>query len=749
MRYLELREELRTFYWTQVNDRAKAFCEACERELDAAWHEELSSYDMKVMQYKLITERFDPVLFEESPFYYELGTMAAHCDGAGELRGHMHVGGWTYRKNQHRFIDQDPALWDLRNAQRKGEQFYLICGPYNDTRQHFCFDYRPVFAEGLKSRYEAAQAELKSATDGEERAFLSALCEGLLCVRKIGEKFAQKAKDLLATATDEKSRANLKRIADTAARVPWEKPTTFFEALNTYAFLRKAVGALEGVGVNTFGRVDVDLYPFYQKDLAEGRLTPEEAYDLICQFLITFDLHYDHDMKMVAYADHELENTYVLGGCDAEGKPLYNELTEMFLRATSEEKVIFPKITCRFDAHSPKAYLDRINAAVVAGTSTVLYQNDDATIPALVRAGYTLSEARDYVITGCWGLNCYGVEKRDGGAYVNMLKPFEFSIHRLDERMKKVGMYFAPIDGARDFEEVYRITCENIRTLFAERIRITSLGGHVWNRVDPLPIYSSTLSDCIAKRRDYTNGGARYQNDGYDCFGFPNLVDSLLAIRELCFEQKKYTLEELLNAVRSNWVGFERMQLDAKRCHGWGDGSEASCSFAKRFHDDLFAMTESLTGSHGGKVLLGHLTYTEIRWWGEKTLALPDGRGNGEYFAQGLTPSRLKHIPSVTDVVNSFSCLDASQMGQNSVVNVILPFDKNSIDLCEGFLRVVADSAIQSLQLNCTTKEQLLDAQKHPESYPDLIVRVTGFSAKFTSLSPEWQQEVLTRNFYE
>ena len=101
------------------------------------------------------------------------------------------------------------------------------------------------------------------------------------------------------------------------------------------------------------------------------------------------------------------------------------------------------------------------------------------------------------------------------------------------------------------------------------------------------------------------------------------------------------------------------------------------------------------------------------------------------------------------DVVNSFSCLDASQMGQNSVVNVILPFDKHSIDLCEGFLRVVADSAIQSLQLNCTTKDQLLDAQKHPESYPDLIVRVTGFSAKFTSLSPEWQQEVLTRNFYE
>ena len=160
-------------------------------------------------------------------------------------------------------------------------------------------------------------------------------------------------------------------------------------------------------------------------------------------------------------------------------------------------------------------------------------------------------------------------------------------------------------------------------------------------------------------------------------------------------------------------------------------------------------MAKKIKGSYGGQVHIGHLTYTEIRWWGEKTLATPDGRYSGDYFSQGLTPSRLKKISSATNVINSLASLDASTMEANNVVNIILPATKMSLDICEAFIRACAKSSIMSLQLNCTTKEQLLDAQKYPQKYPDLIVRVCGFSAKFTSLTPEWQNEVLTRNFYD
>lgn len=748
MNYQSLREELKAYYWQEADERAKAFFEKCTKILDENAKPNLSPYEMKAFQYDIISEYLEPVLFYNSPFYYETGTLAAHCDGARDFRGHRHAGGWTYRKNSHLFMDQDPALWAKRCTQT-GNQFYLICGPYNDTSQHFAFYYRPILEGGLKRIYEKAEEQLPHAQTPEQTEFLQTLCTGLLCLKKISEKFAKKAALMAESAPDDAARANMLRIADAAKRTPWEKPQTFYEALNCLAFFRTVLGALEGIGLNSFGRVDLDLYPFYKADLESGRLTPDQTYDLIAEFLITWDLHYDHDMKMVGYADHELENTYVLGGCDESGAPLYNELTSYFLRATGEEKIIYPKIKCRFSKQSPKEYLDAINAAVINGTSTVLYQNDDAVIPALIRTGATVAEARDYIVHGCWGMQLNGVEKPDSGAYVNLLKPFEYSLHRLTDKMQEVDMEFKPFDGAKSFEDVYKITMENIWVLLQERASITRAGGNIWNQVDPLPLYSSTLKNCLETRTDFTAGGAKYRDDQYMYFGLPNIVDSLLAIQELCFTGRKYTLEQMLTAVRSNWEGFEDMQLQARRCHGWGDGSAESCALASRFHNDLFEMTRKLTGTYGGKVRLGYLTYTEVRWWGANTLATPDGRNSGEYFAQGLTPSRLKKIPSVTDVVHSLTHLDPSTMAGNNVVNVILPGNKTTLDLCEAFLRTVADSATMSLQLNCTTKQQLLDAQKHPEKYPDLIVRVTGFSAKFTALSPEWQEEVLTRNFYE
>lgn len=748
MNYQKLREELIDYYWYKANDRSDAFYEKCTALLDSKAYDGMSVYDMKVLQYRTISEEFEPVLFLNSPFYYETGTLSAHCDGAADFRGHKHPGGWTYRKNEHLFEEFDTELWNKR-CNQGSEILYLICGPYNDVFQHFSFNYRPVFEKGLSGIYNQAKNELANAKTTAEKEFLNAVCEGMLCIKQISEKFSTAAEALIEKTDCEAEKENLRRIAVSAKRTPWEKPESFYEALNILALLRKVIGSLEGVGFNSFGRVDVDLYPFYKNDIESGKLTEQEAYDLVAKFLITFDCHYDHDMIMSGYSEHELENTYVLGGCDSNGNPIFNELTKMFLQATREENIIYPKIKCRFSDNSPKEYLDEINKAVINGTSTVLYQNDNACIPALLRTGKSYDEARDYVISGCWDIKVNGKEKVDCGAYVNLLKAFEFSLHKLTDKQEKVGITFDPLDDAQSFEEVYEITCDNINRLFTERAAIASAGKSIWNTVDVLPVFSSTLENCIKNRKDFTAGGAKYKDDAYYCFGFPNIVDSLLAIKELCFDTKQYTLAQLLTAVRNNWEGFEEMRKRAIACHGWGDGSEASCSLANKFNNDLYEMLDKLTSPYGGKIRLGHLTYTEIRWWGEKTLATPDGRKNGEYFAQGLTPSRLKRIPSVTNVINSLAAIDETTLAGNSVVNIILPSDKISLETCEAFLRAVAHSAVQSLQLNCTTKEQLLDAQKHPENYPNLIVRVTGFSAKFTSLSPEWQQEVITRNFYE
>ena len=749
MRFTELRKELTAFYQTGEDvPRAKAFAQQCFARMDAECPEDASIMEQKLLQYKVITEEFTPVLFPRCPFYYETGALISVSDGCRNAKGQgfLHAAGWTYERNRHLFEDTDPALWDLYCKQR-GTQLYL-CGDFGDTGQHFNFNNRPILEGGLKSIYERANELLATATDEQEREFLHGVCESMLYVRRVAEKFAEKAADMLANEPTAEGRENLARIAETAKRVPWEAPQTFYEALNTLAFMRKALGTLEGVGPNTFGRLDMDLIAFYERDIAEGRLTKEAAYDLVCQFLIVWDEHYDHDMPMEGYADHELENTYTLGGCDLDGEPLFNELTVMFLRATREERIIFPKIKCRFSANSPKAYLDEIDRSVINGTSTVMYLNDDAIIPAAVRGGRPIEEARDYLVTGCWSM-AYYTEKSDHGSYLNLLKAFELPLHRLQDKMDRVQLQFLTFDDVDSFEELYSRVVENSRILLRERIRMTKEDGMIWNDVEELPLFSSTILDCLENKKDFRRGGARYRDDYLLCFGLPNIVDSLLAIKTLCFDTKKYSFEQMLTAVRANWEGYEDMRLEAVRCHGWGDGNEDSCALANRFNNDLFAIASETEGSYGGRVHIGHLTYTEIRWWGEKTLATPDGRHAGEYFSQGLTPSRLKTIASVTDVINSMAALDPSTMAADNVINIILPSDKINLDVCEAFLRAVAASATMCLQLNCVTKEQLLDAQKNPQNYPDLIVRVCGFSAKFTSLSPGWQDEVLSRNFYE
>lgn len=749
MKYKNLRSELYDYYLGDDEKRVKEFAEKCHAILDKKATDGMSALQHKVMQYQVIAEEFSPVIFKNSPFYFETGTLTSLSDGARFAKGYNFVqaNGWTHMKNRDKFWNLDKEFLEAKRGQTE-EKMYLICGPFNDTSQHFNFNNRPILEGGLKSVYEKAKAKLSDAVTNEQKEFLNSVCDGLLSLKKMAEKFSIAALELSKTETDDELKKNLELIADTASRIPWEKPETLYEALCALAFMRPALGALEGVGPNTFGRLDVDLHPFYKSDIESGILTKDKAYELISKFLIIWDCHYDHDMLMEGYADHELENTYTLGGCDKDGNPLYNEITEMFLRATREENIIFPKIKVRFSENSPKEYLDEINKSVVSGTSAILYQNDDATIPALYRAGRPIEEARDYMIAGCWGV-ALNQEKFDHGSYVNLLKPFEFALHKLYDKMAKVKLNFKIFDDCKNFEELYNTVVENSRILIEERIRITRIGGQNLSKVDPCPIFSSTLENCIDTMKDYSDNGAKYRDDSLLLFGLPNITDSLLAIKTLVFDRKKYTLEEFLNAVRNNWEGYEEMRMEAIRCHGWGDGSEESCSLANRFNNDLYDICSKIEGSYGGKVHMGHLTYTEIRWWGEKTLATPDGRKNGEYFAQGLTPSRLKKIPSVTDVIRSLSALDSSKMAANSVVNIILPGNKTDLSTCESFLRAVAKTATQSLQLNCTTKEQLLDAQVHPEKYPELIVRVTGFSAKFTSLSKGWQEEVLTRNFYE
>ena len=231
-----LRAELTDFYWNHIDDRAAAFRDRVFPLLDQRWQPDMTACQRKAMQYETIAERCECVLFHQSPFYYELGAMQHLCDGAGDFHGVLHAGGWNYARFSHLFWDQDPALARVRNKQ--GENLlYLICGPYADTRQHFYYNCKPIFSGGLKSLCDAACAQLETPRPESEKDFLRAAVRGLLSLKAISEKFARAAEERLKSASDAEERARLERIAEAAAYAPWNAPRTFYEALNTLAFM--------------------------------------------------------------------------------------------------------------------------------------------------------------------------------------------------------------------------------------------------------------------------------------------------------------------------------------------------------------------------------------------------------------------------------------------------------------------------------------------------------------------------------
>ncbi|MBR4865315.1 MAG: hypothetical protein IKU11_01395 [Clostridia bacterium] len=739
--YDALQKELKSFY-EGLDETAYEFNQRCSRVLEERFDPNASAYDQKAVQYQTIAELCQPVLFENCRFYYETATMNASTQGEGEngrsARAPLHPGGWLYRKNRHLFIDQDPVLYENSRI-----PFYSWCGEYGDFRYHFAFNVEKVFQSGLRGLYERAEARLLRATE-EERLYLENTMTGLSAIRTVCEKFAVLAKEKLLRAQSEEERIRLKVIAEAAARTPWEVPQNTYEALNAILLLTKAIAGLEGVNLTAMGRYDLLLYPFYEKDIQTGRFTREEIYSLICEFLMVFNCHTDHDEKHVGTHNYE-SYVYTLGGCDEKGEPVWNELTEMFLRAHREHKLIFPKIKCRYGKNSPKAYLDAINADIVRGRTYILYQNDDAMIPALLKAGIDLKDARNYCLLGCWE-PVVNESTNEHCGYVNLIQIFA---HSLYGDWTHPELVIQPLDGAKSFDQVYEITMENLERVLSHKCRAAYRGRKIWDRVDPLMLISAAYDSCIENGRDYTAGGTKYHLDEVVGAGIVNLADSLLAIRELCFERKLCTLSELIQALRNNWEGCEALRNAALKCRHWGDESVESCELMAGICHDLYQIAEKIPVLYGGRVTLGYMLYLEMQRWCPSLRATPDGRRNGDYFERGFTPSRNHPAHAATSVINCMRWVDGSEIAANSVMNVTLPLKEEHLDLLGDYVRSSAESGIGAFQINCVSREELLAARKDPQAHRDIVVRVCGYSAQFVSLSDEIQTEFLSRNFYE
>ena len=749
--YAALRTQLRAFHPDECHDRCKdpayAVAEkAIHADLDAyaATHPGFDALDLRQACYLSMRKHFVPFLFTESPFYFEAGVNGGWIMDRSPARGVNRICARFY-KEQGLVPDEE---FRVQNARWRAA-LALCCGPFSDDMHHVP-PLRTVLAKGFGGvRAEVADALAKCPkNDPHGRKQLETALIGLDTMREIQLKFAAKADAILAAGgLDDAARRRMERIADCAKRCPWEPPTTFFEGLNTIWFVREILGYVDGVCIFSLGRPDAMLYDLYKADLAAGRLTQEDARDLVARWLVHADAHLDTMRTIDAGADQEAEIPMSLGGCDKDGKPVWNELTEMFLDAHLGCDCVFPKLHCRVGSNSPEPYLRKIASLLIANHAVFTLLNDDRYVKQYMDEGFSAEDARAYIGCGCWNGYIDSVMDVDGANYTSVIRILEMSIHKNSEQEKELRLDLEPLDGAKTFEEVDAIAYRNFIRFFRDVLATYTRYGGVNAKVFPHPVYSACLRGGIESRRDTTEGGVASRPRIMTLGFIGNAVDSLCAIRQLCFVDKTCTLTELLDAVRSNWAGprGEELRLRAMAAPYWGDGGEVSISMMSRWMKRIRADIDGFRNDQGGPYRLAIYAYREFMFWGMKTKATPDGRHDGDRLAQGFSPSEYRCKEGVTAVMNSIGALPNEVLYAS---NANLTFDRSAMDesLMAAVIRVFAKKGSHMMQPNCNSVEELLDAQKHPERHQDIIVRVCGFSARFVSLSKRWQDEVIARH---
>ena len=698
-----------------------------------------NAVEMRRKYYQIASDEIIPKLFLNSPFYFSLGINGGWLDQPGT---------WFHENFQSEVLEKNVPQEDLKHfLNRRNEHFMLCCGAYVDSIHHL-LPLTKMLKKGISGIYAEVQEALQNGMSEEERLFLETAADGLLAVQKIQLKFHKKALEKLQdpnlTADQKKF---MQMAADASKRVPWEAPRTFFEGLNLFFFARECFGLLDSLKVYSLGNPDSMLYDFYQADLAAGRITKDEAYDLLCRFMVISDAHYDGMRTVSLYGDHELEQPVTIGGCDKDGIPVFNELTRMIIEGHRENDLVFPKLHCRIGKNSPKEYFDELAKDVGNSRCVHTLFNDDVIIPGLISRGRTPEEARRYSCCGCWDGFVDGVENADVANYYSLARVLEAMIYQDPGLNEKIGYVFEPLDDAASPVEFRDRVCRAIRECLRCMLKDLTEYGKLYSQISPHPAYSVGLDGCIKNRKDDTAGGADVNTRVVTLAFLPNVIDSILAVKRICFDLKLCSVKEFLDVVRNNWEGREDLRQEAMRASYWGDDKTESKELGKYILDVLFDSVKDLKNERGGTYEFSIWIYREFRYWGEQMRALPDGRRNGDPLAQALNPSDFRNHEEITTTMNALTCLDYSKLISS---NLNLTFSKEKITppILSALFNTFIEKELHLLQPNCFSKEELEDAMIHPEDHKNLIVKVCGFSARFVALEPQWQKIILNRYQY-
>lgn len=569
------------------------------------------------------------------------------------------------------------------------------------------------------------------------------------------ERHADLAEKMAAETENPQRKAELLKIADVCRWVPAHAPRDMQEAIQMYWFVHLGtVTELNGWDCMNPGHIDQHLYPFYQKGLEEGTMTREKAKELISCFWIKFNNQPAPPKVGITALESGTYNDFTninIGGIDKYGNDAVNELSYVILEVQEELHELQPGLSIHVSKVTPDEFVMAGARVIRQGHGYPSCFNPDTYTQELVRQGKTQEDANEGGCSGCIEVGAFGKEAYILTGYLNTPKIFEITLNNGIDPVtgKKLGLETGDPRNFKTYEELYEAYHKQMLHFVNMKLAVNNYIERMFSLYAPATFLSLFIDDCITRGRDYYSGGARYNTTYIQCTGLGTITDCLSTLKKHVFEDKKFTMDEILDAVATNFEGNEKMrQFIINRTPFFGNDDDYADSIAVKVYDDLVNAIEGHPNTRGGKTQLNMLSTTCHNYFGSVCGASVNGRLAKFAISDGTSPAHGADTNGPTSVIKSLGKLDQTKSG-GTLLNVrfvpsLLKRDEDLKKLV-SLIRAYFNMGGHHIQFNIVDTQTLLDAQKQPENYKDLLVRVAGYSDYFNDMTEQLQNEIIAR----
>jgi pyruvate formate-lyase/glycerol dehydratase family glycyl radical enzyme len=595
------------------------------------------------------------------------------------------------------------------------------------------------------------------AYDKQEQLRAIHICADALI--RFAERHAERARELAQRESDPQRKNELERIAQVCSHVPAHAPRDFWEALQYYWFVHLGV-TIELNPWDAFnpGHLDQHLYPFYKEGLADGSLTREQAEELLQCFWIKFNNQPAPPKVGVTAAESSTYTDFAqinTGGVYADGSDAVNDVTYLLLDVIEEMRLLQPSSSIQVSKKNPDRFVKRAAKIIRTGFGQPSIFNTDLIVQELVRQGKSVVDARNGGSSGCVEVGAFGKENYNLSGYFNLPKVLEITLHNgVDPRAgKRIGLETGDPGQFETFDQLFEAYKKQLKFFVDIKVRGNNVIERLYADYMPVPFLSLLIDDCIAKGKDYHDGGARYNTTYIQGVGIGTLTDAMTAIKYHVFDEKTLTLDSLLDILRDDFAGHERERLMlVNKTPKFGNDDDYADRVMVALFDAYYDAVDGRKNTKGGTYHINMLPTTCHVYFGSVMGATPDGRRAGTPLSEGISPVQGADRHGPTAVLKSASKMDHVRTGGTLLNQKFTPQllkDDSDLDKLVNLVRTYFKLDGHHIQFNVVEAATLRAAQKNPEQYRDLIVRVAGYSDYFCDLGKALQDEIIARTEHQ